>query len=240
MDARTVEALNRWFAANALRADIGRIFAIAPLAAIALVVVISWMTAPSNAPDRRAALTIGALAAVGALLLNVGLGHLYYRPRPFLALSVHPLLPQAVDSSLFSDHLAVAGAATVGLLLARRSLGWIALGLTVLLAVGRVGAAVQYPSDCLVGAVVGAACFLVLFPLRGSISRVLAVASPGIGVAEPKPEHAFVHRHRRGIAAALAVVLVGLAYGVRAIQDHGWKTAALRAEAMLRTYSGPV
>src|SRR5437870_3389621 len=36
------------------------------------------------------------------------------------------------------------------------------------------------------------------------------------------------------------LVLVALGYGMRAIQDHGWKAAALRAEAMLGAYSGPV
>src|SRR5438309_2288342 len=161
MDARAVETLNHWFAANALRADLGRTLAIVPLALIAGLVVLSWVTDPSNSPDRRAALVLGVLGAAGVLLLNVGLGHLYYRPRPFLVLDVHPLLPQAVDSSLFSDHLAAAASMTTGLLVARRTFGWVALALAVLLGLGRVGAGVQYPSDCLIGLAVGGACFLV-------------------------------------------------------------------------------
>jgi len=240
MDSRAAEALNHWFAVNAVRADLGRTIALAPLVLIAGLVVAAWMRPPSNEPDRRAALAIGILAALGALLLNLALGHLYYRARPFLVLDVHPLLPQAVDSSLFSDHLAVAGAVAAALVVARRPLAWIALGLTAILAIGRVGAGVQYPSDCLVGAAVGAIGFVVLLPLRGATSRVLAVAFPGVGAAEPKPRHAFAHRHRRVISGAVALAFFAVGYGIRAIQDHGWKAAALRAEAELRPESGPI
>jgi hypothetical protein len=54
-----------------------------------------------------------------------------------------------------------------------------------------------------------------------------------------KPEHAFTHRHRRGISIAAAFLVFGAGYGIRAIQDHGWKAAALRAEAMLQANSAP-
>jgi hypothetical protein len=129
MDARLVENLNRWFAANAIRADLCRALAIVPLILIGVLVVLAWATPRSNAPKDRSELLLGVLAALAALLLNLALGHLYYRARPFLILDVHPLLPEAVDSSLFSDHIAVAGAAIAALLVARRTFGWIGLGL---------------------------------------------------------------------------------------------------------------
>ncbi len=239
MDAHLVESLNRWFATNALRADLSRALAIMPLVLIGVLVVVAWSTPRSNSPKGRAELLLGISAAVGALLLNLALGHLYYRARPFLVLDVRPLLPEAVDSSLFSDHLAVAGAAVAALFLARRTFGWIALGLGALLAIGRIGAGVQYPSDCLVGAAVGAGSFLVLLPLRGPVSRAIAAAYPGSGEPEPKAEHAFVHRHRRSISVAVALLIFGVAYGIRAIQDHGWRSAALRAQAVLHAGSAP-
>ena len=62
----------------------------------------------------------------------------------------------------------------MGLLAARRSFGWVGLGLAVLLGVGRVGAGVQYPSDCLIGFAVGGVCFLVL-PLRFAFERPVAM-----------------------------------------------------------------
>jgi undecaprenyl-diphosphatase len=240
MDAHLVESLNRWFAAEAFRADVCRALAIVPLVLICVLVVIAWVTPWSNSPKGRSELLLGILAAIGALLLNLALGHLYYRARPFLVLDVRPLLPEAVDSTLFSDHLAVAGPAVAALFVARRTFGWIALGLGLLLVIGRIGAGVQYPSDCLVGVAVGAGCFLVLLPLRGPISRGIAAAYPGTGSPEAKPEHAFAHRHRRGISIALALVLFGAGYGIRAIQDQGWKAAALRAQAALHASSALV
>lgn len=240
MDTQLVEHLNRWFTANAFRADLARALAIAPLVLIGVLLVLAWSRPRSSSPLARSDLLLGVVAAIGALLLNLALGHLYYRARPFLVLDVRPLLPEAVDSSLFSDHLAVAGAAVAALFAARRTFAWIALGLGVLLAIGRIGAGVQYPSDALVGAAVGAGCFLALLPLRGPVSRAIEAAYPGTGEPEPKPEHAFAHRHRRGIAIVLAFLLFGVGYGIRAIQDHGWKAAALRAEAMLHAGSEPV
>jgi len=240
MDSQLVETLNRWFTANGVRADLCRALAILPLVLIGLLVVIVWSTPRSNSPMARSELLLGILAAVGALLLNLALGHLYYRARPFLVLDVHPLLPEAADSSLFSDHLAAAAAVVVALFAARRPFGWIALGLGALLALGRIGAAVQYPSDCLVGAAVGAGCFFVMFPLRGPASRSIASAYPGTGEPETKPDHAFTYRHRRGISIVLAFLLFGAGYGIRAIQDHGWKAAALRAQAVLHASSAPV
>ena len=198
MDSQLVEDLNRWFTGSAFRADLCRALAIAPVMLIGVLVVLAWSTPRSNSPIERSELLLGVVAGVGALLLNLAVGHLYYRARPFLVLDVRPLLPEAVDSSLFSDHLAVAGAAAASLVVARRTFGWVALGLGVLLAVGRIGAGVPYPSDCVVGAAVGAGCFLVLLPLRGPVSRAIAAAYPRTGSPETKAEHAFTHRHRRG------------------------------------------
>jgi membrane-associated phospholipid phosphatase len=237
MDTSLVETLNHWFAADAVRADLCRAIAFAPLLLIGSLVVVAWSTPRSNSPTGRAELLLGALGAFGALLVNLALGHLYYRARPFLVLDVRPLLPEAVDSSLFSDHMAVAGALIGSLIGARRSFGWTAAGLGLVLAVGRIGAVVQYPSDCLVGAAVGAGCFLILLPLRGPVSRALAAAYPGTGQPEYRPERAFTHRHRRAILVGVGVLLFGTAYGIRAIQDHGWRSAALRAEATLRASS---
>src|SRR6266700_3230074 len=102
--------------------SLDRLLALTPLLVIVGVVVLAWLADWGRAPDRRAILVIGGLGALAALTLNVALGHLYYRPRPFLVLPVRALLPQAPDSSLYSDHLAVAGALCAALLVARRRL----------------------------------------------------------------------------------------------------------------------
>jgi undecaprenyl-diphosphatase len=239
VDPHLVEVLNRWFAADALRTDLCVALAVVPLFLIGVLVVVTWSSSRSKQAIERSDLVVGVVAALVALLVNLALGHLYYRARPFLVRDVHPLLPEAVDSSLFSDHMAIAGAATAALFAARRTFGLIALGLLALLAIGRVGAGVQYPSDCIVGVAVGAGCFFVLLPLRGPVSRAIAAAYPGAGEPEAKPEHAFLRRHRRGISIALALLIFGIGYGIRAIQDQGWKSAALRAQAALDAGSAP-
>src|SRR5439155_9810709 len=82
MDAQLVETLNRWFAANVFRADLCRALAIVPLGLIGVLVVLAWSTPRSNAPVGRSDLLLGIVAAVGALLLNLALGHRYFRARP--------------------------------------------------------------------------------------------------------------------------------------------------------------
>src|SRR5438309_4063542 len=99
MDTPLSRLLNHWFAANAFRTDVCRGLAIMPLVVIGALVVVAWSTSTSNSPKGRSELLLGVLAVVAALLLNLALGHLYYRARPFLALDVRPLLPEAADSS---------------------------------------------------------------------------------------------------------------------------------------------
>jgi len=147
VDARIVQTLNGWFAGSSLRADLARTLAIAPLLAIVCLLAFAWGSRRSASPDRRSYLVVGVLGALAALLLNVGLGHFYFRPRPFLELNVRALLPKPADSSLFSDHAAIAASLTAGLVLAHRRIGVAAVGLLVLVGVGRVGVAVQYPTD---------------------------------------------------------------------------------------------
>src|SRR5437773_1516725 len=161
MDERIVRSLNGWFSATSFRADLARFLALAPLVAVVGLVVLAWLADWGRAPDRRAILIVGALGAILALALNVALGHLYFRPRPFLVLSVHALLPHPSDSSLYSDQLAIAGALTGALFAARRWLGAVSFLLAVLLAIGRVGAAVHFPSDVVVGFGIGAVSFAI-------------------------------------------------------------------------------
>ena len=240
MDESILHALNDWFAASTFRSDLARFLAIAPLVAIVGLWLIAWFADWGRRPDRRAILVIGALAALLALVINLALGHLYYRPRPYVVLSVHTLLPRAADSSLFSDHVAAAGALTAALLITRRWAGLAAAGLALLLAVGRVGAAVHYPSDVLVGVVVGAAAFAVLIPLRHVVARFVAVASAAETAVTPRKraEQNLLFRHGPVVATGILVVTAGLAYGVRALQDHGRIEAGARAESRLQITPG--
>ena len=215
MDERVVRALNDWFSASSFRADLDRFLALAPFLAIIGLVVLAWLADWGRAPDRRAILVVGVLGALLSLVLNVALGHLYYRPRPFLVLPLHALLPHPSDSSLYSDHLAIAGALTGALFAARRRLGAVSFLLAVLLAIGRVGAAVHYPSDVLVGFVVGALSFAVLLPARRPIARLVAVMSSAetAVIRREQREGDFLFRHGPVVAVAALVAAAGLGYG---------------------------
>ena len=241
MDPSIVQSLNRWFSATGFRVDLDRLLALAPLFVIVGVIVLAWLADWGRAPDRRAILVIGVFGALAALALNVALGHLYYRPRPFLVLPVRALLPQAPDSSLYSDHLAVAGALSAALFVARRRLGWVAVVMTVLLGVARVGAAVHFPSDVVVGALAGAVCFAVLLPLRHPVARLVKVLATGEGVVlrRERTEGTFLLRHGPVASVGFLVLAAGLAYGIRALQDHGRIEAGTRAVARLRSPSAP-
>ncbi len=241
MDPSIVQSLNRWFSANGFRVDLDRLLALTPLLVIVGVVVLAWLADWGRAPDRRAILVIGGLGALAALTLNVALGHLYYRPRPFLVLPVRALLPQAPDSSLYSDHLAVAGALCAALLVARRRLGWVGVAMTVGLGVARVGAAVHYPSDVATGALVGAVCFAVLLPLRHPVAQMIKFMATGEGAVlrRERTEGTFLLRHGPVASVGFLVLAAGLGYGIRALQDHGRIEAGTRAEAKLQSPSPP-
>jgi PAP2 superfamily len=167
----------------------------------------------------------------------VAIGHFYFRPRPFLAISdIHPLLPRKADSSLYSDHLCIAGALTMSLLLSRRRLGYLAAGLALLLAIARVAAGVHYPTDVLIGALAGAVSFALLLPLRRPVANLIHAVATGEGRLVPRKgkDEPFLLRHGPFVIAAVVIVVAALGYGVRALQDHGRVAEANRIESFYR------
>jgi undecaprenyl-diphosphatase len=237
MDSAVVRALNRWFAGGAFRADLARFLSIAPLIAIVVLVVLAWFADWGRSPERRAVLVVGGLGALLALAVNVGIGHLYFRPRPFLTFSdIHPLLPKNADSSLYSDHLCIAGALTMSLFLTRRRLGYLAAGLALLVGFARVATGVHYPSDVLIGALTGAVSFGLLLPLRHPLTNLIHAVATGERRLAPRQgkETPFLLSHGPLVTAAVILAVAGLAYGVRALQDYGRVAAAQRIESFYR------
>ncbi|HKV46216.1 MAG TPA: phosphatase PAP2 family protein [bacterium] len=154
-------------------------FGIALYAAIGVWV---WLDGRGNADERRGTLLLALLAVALALGVNLVLNAAFPRPRPFLVLPAHVLVPSPPhDASFPSDHAAVAGAVSVVLLLGGQS-GWGTLGLlgAVLIGVARVMVGVHYPSDVVAGVMIGAACAVVASrarpPLRPLLAGILAVA----------------------------------------------------------------
>lgn len=132
------------------------------------------------------------LACVLAVMINLGIEHLIFEPRPFVTYTVHLLIAHPADDSFPSDHAAISFAVACMFLYTLPALGvhvwqqraalgrlhgWYALplplvlmGLAVLLAcsigIARVFVGVHYPGDILGGAGSGLAAATVLAVLR--------------------------------------------------------------------------
>jgi undecaprenyl-diphosphatase len=124
---------------------------------------------------RRAAVAAVLSAGLGLLAATL-ISELVDRARPFVAEphQVHLFATHAADPGFPSDHATAAFAIAVAILLRKRSWGWVALGFATVLAIGRVGLGVHYPSDVLAGAALGTAAALALWtpPLRARIDRL--------------------------------------------------------------------
>jgi membrane-associated phospholipid phosphatase len=97
---------------------------------------------------------LGALIAIG---VNQFLVAAFAEPRPYTALpGALVLVSRSTDYSYPSDHAVMAGAVTVGVLLANRKAGVLTAVLAVLMAVTRVYVGAHFPLDVAAGLAVGA------------------------------------------------------------------------------------
>lgn len=86
-------------------------------------------------------------AGLFALALGTLANHLYFDPRPFVALHFTPLVPHVPDNGFPSDHtLLVSAVAMIGTLWNRR-LGMVLWILAILVAIGRVYVGLHHVLD---------------------------------------------------------------------------------------------
>ncbi len=112
-------------------------------------------------PTRKAGIASLCAMVLGLLCTNVILKHLVARPRPWLDVAgLVPLVNEADPNSFPSGHTCAAFAAAVSWwkTLPRRWMGVLALVLALLMGLSRLYVGVHYPSDVLMGAVVGCLC----------------------------------------------------------------------------------
>jgi len=142
---------------------------------IAVWFLIGWVAGLER--ERRGAIT-ALIGAGAALLVNVIISHIWYRPRPFVSHpdTVHLLTPHPADASFPSDHASAAFAISFVLLAFHRRLGILALLYAALMSYARVYVGEHYPGDIaggfVVGTVVAAVLILWLEPAMRALSRL--------------------------------------------------------------------
>lgn len=184
MDYRIAHLLDRfsaghdWFE-DALGAYVG---AAEIIFALALLVLFFALPARMRPAGRRAAVAAGA-AFVVAIVIAHFLSVWVDRPRPFVAhpATIKAFLAHAADPSMPSDHATATFAIATAVILRLRGPGVVLLVLALLVSAGRVFLGLHYPSDVLVGALLGAGTALALWwrPPRELLDR-LADALGGV------------------------------------------------------------
>ena len=120
----------------------------------------------------RLLLTIGFSLLVSDYILKP----IFDRPRPFVAIADLPVIDgKPASSSMPSGHAARAVAASIAATRMMPAAGWLLWPFAALVMASRVYIGVHWPSDVIVGAVVGLAC--AWFVLGGR--------APGRGVYQP-------------------------------------------------------
>lgn len=115
---------------------------------------------------RKYGICLACALVAGLLICNVGLKNIVARPRPCWLKGIELLISTPKDYSFPSGHTwsAVTGAWVVTA--ANRKFGFIAIPLAVLLAFSRLYLYVHFPSDILVGALIGAALGILAVALK--------------------------------------------------------------------------
>lgn len=157
-----------------------RLFAEYGVVLFAALLLLSWWLARGERDLPRVAASlwapVGVLLAVG---VNQPISGDIAEPRPSTVLP-HALLlvSRSQDYSFPSDHAVMAGAVAVGVLLAHRRLGLVAVAAAGLMAFSRVYVGAHFPLDVLaglaLGAVVAGASYLLARPVVRALVAWLA------------------------------------------------------------------
>jgi undecaprenyl-diphosphatase len=181
MDSALLHALNGFLAHHdAIEDPVTVYMKAAELLFAGALVAVLLFAGRRHVAGRRAAVAAGLSAGL-ALLVAQFVARLADRPRPFVSDpgGVHLFARHVADAGFPSDHATAAFAVAVAVTLRDRRWGAAALVAATVLAVGRVGIGVHYPSDVLAGAALGAVAALALWapPVRARVDGLSDLGS---------------------------------------------------------------
>jgi membrane-associated phospholipid phosphatase len=91
-----------------------------------------------------------------ATAISEGISQIYVRQRPFVTMrNIKLLVPHGADGGMPSHHMVFMMALATSIFLVERRLGYLFIVLTLLTGIARVVAGIHYPSDILVGVLLG-------------------------------------------------------------------------------------
>ena len=134
-------------------------------------IALLWLLPSPNTPrglERRLVLYAVLTAAV-ALGINQVIGHLWLRPRPFVAHHVTLLITGSHDSSFPSDHAALGFGLAFPILLGRRDWGLLMLVCAFILGFARVFVGAHYPGDIAGSFVIALILTALFWSMRGRL-----------------------------------------------------------------------
>lgn len=145
--------------------------------------VVAWFALPKKDVQHRHALVVAGLAGILALLINLVISHIWFRPRPFAVFQTGTftqLVSHSNDASFPSDHTAGSFGFAAGSW--KHNTKWISYTFTILaitVMFARVYVGVHYPTDVLAGLVVGILASKImwkfsrhLFPLTSVVAKL--------------------------------------------------------------------
>jgi undecaprenyl-diphosphatase len=196
MDETLVHSANNFLSLHDFPEDfIARFEGASELLFVAVILVLLFAPLGGSAERARRA-GVGALISAGMAVAITGLiARLVDRPRPFVAhpSAIHLFAAHAADAGFPSDHATAAFAIATAVMLRDRLWGSLLLAAAAAVAIGRVAIGVHYPSDVIVGALIGAAaagaCWIA--PIRGFSDSLAARLGLLIDHARGRAEAAF-------------------------------------------------